>query len=152
MASAEALPPCRTPSHQVVLEAGDVLFIPAFHWHACSHLGGTLPHSGDEPPASRGSSGHAAPPVCVCSSRAPGPGLGAELNGSYTRWFEEPPATHPREPPVPWAVHLNLLRFFVRDPLLDLVSLIASLPARLARLLLAAFGSERALRLREKAT
>lgn len=73
---------------EVVLRAGDVLFIPAYYWHAASHL--------------------------------------APFNGSYTRWFEEPPATHPSEPPVPWSVHLNLVRFLVLDPLLDLIRLLAA--------------------------
>ena len=72
----------------MVLRAGDVLFIPAYYWHAASHL--------------------------------------APLNGSYTRWFEEPPARHPAEPPVLWSVHLNLVRFFVLDPILDVIRFLAA--------------------------
>ena len=48
------------------------------------------------------------------------------FNVSATRWFDEPRATHPREPPVPRHVHLNGLWYLMCEPCLDLALCVAT--------------------------
>jgi hypothetical protein len=44
----------------------------------------------------------------------------SELNASFTHWWFEPSATHPREPPLrPFGTHLNLVRYLLLDPALE---------------------------------
>lgn len=82
---------------EAMLTPGDLLFVPAYYWHFFASLG---PDTGTP---SRESAQ-----------------LQRTTSISLTRWWYEREDTHPREPPLPsLAIHVNLLRYIICEPLID---------------------------------